>query len=1642
MSFLPQSSRNKPKSFLNIRTTSTLALFALILFSCLAWFPERWSEAANLSRERRQDNQRGASHLQSNEAEQLSSSGGLWRDVAESELPAQTTAGARPKSYRALELSQTALAQLLAEAPMEFTAEAGTKNVLVSLPLPDGRFRRFRIQESPILSAELAAQYPEIKTYRGQGIDDPTATMRMSWTPTGLQAFVISEQGSFMVAPFDKSDLRYYLSFFTHDVESKAFECLAPNQEAGAAEEAFQPQSLNLTGGTLRNYRLAISVTVDFITYIGGGTVAGAVDAASVYANTVRAYYEREIAISFTIVAIANPAYYGINLGNGNLSTMNQVNQAFFDSGYFGSNRYDIGHVMGYTPQTPSGLASFGPGGNNGVGGSCAASYKAQSSTLLTGPAFNDYWGTVVIAHEFGHMFGARHTFKHILTTQCAQAEDPLGLVEPGSGSTIMSYAGGCAADNLFTNNPNSAANTYFHINSLLKIANHRSIYSTCGAATGTGNSEPVMSDEGSGATIPRLTPFTLTAAASDPNGDPITYCWEQYDTGAPVFRSYPPVSNPSRTFPSLTYILNNDNLPPLTVNGFFSGEGFVNPAPNTTYPLNFTVTVRDNRSSGGGTVARSALLQVLVSGNAGPFKVTQPNTAVVWTGASQRTITWDVANTNLSPVNTTNVRILLSTDGGNTFPFTLANSTSNDGSEVVTMPNIQSSAARIKIEAVGNIYFDISNANFTINSVVSTGSLQFSASAYNAGENDSSATITVTRLNGNTGAVSVNYATTAGGTATPGSDYTTTSGTLNFANGETSKSFTVPILNDLPPVFEGNETVNLTLSNPTGGATLGIPSTAVLTIVDGETQPIMRVSDRSLNEGNAGATTFNFNVSLNYASTQSISVAYATAPGTATSGSDYLAASGTLNFAPGEMSKNISVNVNGDATLEADENLFLNLSNPVNATVSDGQGIGAILNDDSNIAVIGGALDTSFGTGGKVTTTTGNSAGASSVVMQPDGKILAAGYGYNGAGYDFAIARFNPNGTLDAAFGTGGKVATDFGGSDDFANAILRQPDGKIVVIGQRNFELNGYDIVLARYTATGALDTTFGTGGKVITDFGNGDEYMQAAALQADGKIVVGGGTGDLFFPDFSVVRYNGNGTLDTSFGTGGRVTTPIGGGPGAASEVLLQPDGKIVALGYSGFTGGSFDFAVVRINPNGTFDSSFGTGGQTATDFGNTASLAFGGALQPDGRVIAVGYTSPTNLTEGATALARYNVDGSLDNSFGTGGKVVIDAGDGGDTANAIALQSNGKFVVAGFTGFGGFLSPGLNASFSVIKFNGNGTPDTSFGSGGRVSTDFDNGLDSATSLALQPDGKVLVAGSTSNSASQDFALARYLNADPARPRFDFDGDARTDVSVFRPSNGAWYLQRSSAGFTGIVFGANGDIPAPADYDGDGKTDLAVFRPSNGFWYLLNSANQDFTYMQFGTAGDIALPGYYDGDDRADLCVYRPGENTYYFLYTSDNSFHFLQWGQAGDVPVTGDYDGDRKTDFAVFSPSTGTFYILQTSNGTVREQQFGINQDKPIAGDFDGDGKIDIAVYRPSTSGWYYLQSSDNSFRGIAWGASGDIASAGDYDGDGKWDVAVFRPSTGTFYILQSTNNSLRAEQFGSNGDVPIPSAYVQ
>ena len=277
---------------------------------------------------------------------------------------------------------------------------------------------------------------------------------------------------------------------------------------------------------------------------------------------------------------------------------------------------------------------------------------------------------------------------------------------------------------------------------------------------------------------------------------------------------------------------------------------------------------------------------------------------------------------------------------------------------------------------------------------------------------------------------------------------------------------------------------------------------------------------------------------------------------------------------------------------------------------------------------------------------------------------------------------------------------------------------------------------------------------------------------------------------------------------------------------------------------------------------------------------------------------------------------------------------------------------------------------------------------------------------------------------------------------RKQFDYDGDGKADVSVFRQASGIWYVARSgTGGFLSAAFGQSGDLIAPADYDGDGKTDFAVFRPQNGVWYRLNSSNNSFTAVQFGASGDKPVSGDYDGDGKTDLAVFRASNGTWYRLNSFNNQFVATQFGISGDKPQVGDFDGDGKIDLSVFRPSNGVWYRLNSSNGTFLSIQFGANGDVPATADFDGDGKSDVAVFRPASGVWYRLNSFNNQFDATQFGIIGDVPVAADYDGDGRSDVAVFRPSNGIWYLLGSTRG-FTAQQFGTGGDTPTPSAFGQ
>ncbi|MFN8003064.1 MAG: M12 family metallo-peptidase [Acidobacteriota bacterium] len=635
---------------------------------------------------------------------------------------AQTTA-----SQYTFQLPPNDVQRILAGAPIESPGtRASSSPTVLRLPHPDGKMRQFRLLESPLLTPEMAAQYPDIKSYTAQGVDDPAATARFSWTSRGLHGIIVGNDYSVFIHPVDHRTTTNYVSYFAP--QDERFECGVKDSTPGLRGRTATPGINSMNGGTLRTYRLALTAPAEYTLdpTLGGGTVASTVASFNVWLNQVNAVYEREMSIRFTLVNNTSIIYTNATTDpftnpTDTVTSLTEVRDLLRTQ--VGIANYDLGHV----------LLVGDTGGVAFLGVTCDGSGSANKGGGVSGvPAPLGYaFGASRIMHEMGHQFGATHTFNDIAA--CASNRAANTAYEPGNGMTIMAYPVQCITPIV----PNRELR--FHDGSLTQMVNFLgSLGGTCATTMATGNTPPTVSG-GPDRTIPRNTPFTLTATGSDPDVNDaanLTYVWEQIDAGGalygqttdvasftdvgdpstttrPIFRPFSPSPNPTRTFPSLTYILNNANVPPGIVSGYYTAESL----PNVTRTLNFRVTLRDNRAGGGGFSDDHVALNV--DGNSGPFLVTAPNTAVSLPAGSLQTVTWNVNNTNLAPVNCANVKISLSTDGGQTFPTVLAASTPNDGSEVITLPSLTAtvSTARIKVEAVGNIFFDLSDANFTISS-------------------------------------------------------------------------------------------------------------------------------------------------------------------------------------------------------------------------------------------------------------------------------------------------------------------------------------------------------------------------------------------------------------------------------------------------------------------------------------------------------------------------------------------------------------------------------------------------------------------------------------------------------------------------------------------------------------------------------------------------------------------------------------------------------------------------------------------------------------------------------------------------------------------------------------------------------------
>ncbi len=606
----------------------------------------------------------------------------------------------KPSRHATLQLQFNDLKQYVQQAPAESAIESGAvRGLTIDLPTPEGGFAKFRIWRVPVMHPSMEAAYPNIRTYAGRGVDNPFLILRMDHTMAGFHAMVMGGKGgSWFIDPYARQNTALYVCYFKKHFSKEKYPCLVETPSDKTEIELPETVQARTAGcGTRREYRLAVACTGEYASFHGAtaGNKQPALAAIVSTVNRITGIYEKDFSVRLNLIPNDTLIIYTNGSSdpytNGNSSAMLTQNQTTITN-VIGSTNYDVGHVFG-----------TGGGGVASLGSVCSSSAKAQGVSLHPNPT-GDPFDVDYVSHELGHQFNGQHTQYN---DDCNRSNS--SAMEPGSASTIMGYAGVCAPDV----QPNS--DDYFH---------SRSIQQTwpfvvsgggaaCDVAVSTGNSIPTINSL-TNRTIPKSTPFFLTAVASDPNGDALTYCWEQRNawssstqpmppestnTSGPMFRSLDPVASPTRYFP---------NFPDLLAGVDPTWEEL----PSVARTLNFRVSVRDNNAAGGCVAEQD--MTVTVNAGSGPFAVTMPNTNVTVLGGTTGTITWDVANTNNSPVSCASVDILISFDGGANFQDLLL-STSNDGTQTVTYPNVATTDARIMIRSVGNIFFDVNDEAFTI---------------------------------------------------------------------------------------------------------------------------------------------------------------------------------------------------------------------------------------------------------------------------------------------------------------------------------------------------------------------------------------------------------------------------------------------------------------------------------------------------------------------------------------------------------------------------------------------------------------------------------------------------------------------------------------------------------------------------------------------------------------------------------------------------------------------------------------------------------------------------------------------------------------------------------------------------------------
>ena len=684
----------------------------------------------------------GASANEFDADELAVSDDGVWRILDQNVLT--TSVGTnliQSVNFGLYDLQENELFALLKNAPLEFTPGYKENAAVLTVPRPDGGFERFAIVEAPVMHPALAVQFPNMKTYRGWGLDQPAATIRLDYTDLGFHAQVLSPDGQYYVDPYFHLQTDLYMSYYRHDliinienanyseaVYSDTGELLYeddqhdPGQqdetddhddqqlfprraEVGEIPEGnVSPGTIPLQGfapdfgDQLRTYQTAVAATGEYTQFWGGTVNLG--QAAIVTAiNRVTGIYEQDVAVRMQLVPNNNLLIYTNGAtdpySNNDGGVMLTQNQTTIDS-VIGDANYDLGHVFS---TGGGGVALLGVIGQTGA--------KAQGVTGLSVPSGDPFYIDFV-AHEMGHQFGANHSFNGT-DWSCGGSRNAATAYEPGSGSTIMGYAGICGSDNLQHN-----SDAMFHSISIeeIRVEVTTGTGNSSATITNNGNTIPVV-NAGGDYIIPDQTPFELTATGFDADGNgSLTYSWEEHDLGpargvnqsdngaSPIFRTWLPATIPTRVFPRLVNVLTGSTV---------TGEQY--PTTNWT-SMNFRVVVRDNNSGGGGVASDDMSVRIVDSGTG--FHVTSQSTSTSWTVLTTKTITWDVSGTDSGLINTPNVDILFAVNGID-FDIVLASGVPNDGSHDITVPNVDTMIGRVKVKGSGNVFFDINRGNITV---------------------------------------------------------------------------------------------------------------------------------------------------------------------------------------------------------------------------------------------------------------------------------------------------------------------------------------------------------------------------------------------------------------------------------------------------------------------------------------------------------------------------------------------------------------------------------------------------------------------------------------------------------------------------------------------------------------------------------------------------------------------------------------------------------------------------------------------------------------------------------------------------------------------------------------------------------------